>query len=485
MKVEFNEMKDDVKKAVATSLMFYDILKNKEIFYEEEIPYTNYDKQCFSLFLGILYTKNNASEFLKDFDITIDKIDEVFGDFNINRYKEDKKEKMSILKKTLPIFIDLVNIIVSNDEYTKDINVYTILESLYLEYKCNSVVLEDVYIKLGVLNKFDEILMHPSFQILSKKIELEEEKNFSYLEKRSSKAFKLVENNDCLMEIDDSFDFSVGRQKELKKLMVSMLMPNKSVMITGPSGVGKSSIVKAFAYKIKNEDVPPVFLNKKIVSLNVASLVGGCKYVGSFEEKVTKLLNSFDENIILFIDEVHTVIGAGRAMDNGSDLSNILKPYLDSGKIKVIGTTTDEEYEKYISRDSALKRRFEIVKVKEPDEKNLITICYNAIYYLEKEMEMSFIDNKESIILELIQATNKRSRVYDDVVNNPDLIISIIKKSFAYAKFYGKSKVEESDLIEALKNSDRIYSFSSEKAIRKVKTLKPVKRGNVIPFSKY
>lgn len=467
--VDFNDMQKEVKDILLAGTMFYEELKSRDVYFEEENLYTKYDKKCLALFMGILFPYNKARNHLKDYDITVEKVLDAFDIEDVKKHKEAKEN----LKGNLYELIELVNLIV-DDEVTP----YTILESLLLDYKCNSSFVEDVYIKIGALNMFDEILMHPSITNLRKKIQMEE---YSKLEKKSTKLSKLVQNNDCITEINADFDFSIGREAELKKLMVSLLMPSSSVMITGPSGVGKSSIVKALMYKIKNNQVPSCLACKSIVSLNVSSLVSGCKYVGSFEEKVNKLLNSLDSNIILFIDEIHTVIGAGRALENGNDLSNMLKPYLDSGKVQVIGTTTDEEYEKYISKDPALKRRFEIVKVKEPSKKTLLAICKNAINYIEKEMNMSFIDN-ENVLLTLIDATDKKCRVYNDNVNNPDLVLGIIKKSFAYAKYYGKDKVEESDLVEALKGSDRIYPYSSEKAIRKVKVLKPIKKGNVISF---
>ena len=235
-------------------------------------------------------------------------------------------------------------------------------------------------------------------------------------------------------------------------------------------------MVLGLAHRIATHEVPMAFIDKKIYSLNVASLVSGCKYVGMFEEKLTKLLNELvmDKNIILFIDEIHSIVGAGKGANSGNDMANILKPYLDSGKITIIGATTNDEYEKYIKPNTGLKRRFEVVKILEPDNEILKSICVNVIKKLCLETGMFFLNDVymgDEVIDSLVNLTDKKHRHYLDEVSNPDLIISIITRSFALAKFYDKEVVEISDIIEAINDNQRLYDWSKKRIINSLKRL--------------
>lgn len=167
---------------------------------------------------------------------------------------------------------------------------------------------------------------------------------------------------------NNNIDPVIGRDEEIKKLQEILCRKTKNnPLLIGEPGVGKTAVVEELANLINKNEVPIKLQNKKIISLDMASAVAGTKYRGEFEERMKKILEEIEENqnIILFIDEIHTLIGAGGA-EGAIDASNILKPALARGKIKCIGATTNEEYKKHFEKDKALERRFQIITVEEP-----------------------------------------------------------------------------------------------------------------------
>ena len=176
------------------------------------------------------------------------------------------------------------------------------------------------------------------------------------------------------MASDNKFDPVVGRDKEIERVIQILSRRTKNnPCLTGDPGVGKTAIVEGLAQKIASGDVPEILKNKRVVSLDISSLIAGSKYRGEFEERMKKVMEEVTAvgNVILFIDELHTIIGAGGA-EGAVDASNILKPALARGEIQVIGATTLNEYRKYIEKDGALERRFQPVKVDEPSEEDAV-----------------------------------------------------------------------------------------------------------------
>jgi len=175
---------------------------------------------------------------------------------------------------------------------------------------------------------------------------------------------------------EGKLDPVVGRDAEVKRVIniLNRRTKNNPVLV-GEPGVGKTAIIEGIAQRIASEKVPDVLLDKKLLSLDMAAVIAGTKYRGEFEERIKAILNEVREcgNIILFIDELHTVVGAGSA-EGTLDAANILKPALSRGEIQVIGATTTDEYRKYIEKDSALERRFQVITVDEPSEEEAIEI---------------------------------------------------------------------------------------------------------------
>ena len=218
-----------------------------------------------------------------------------------------------------------------------------------------------------------------------------------------------------------NLDPVIGRDKEVKRVMEILCRRNKNnPILIGEAGVGKTAIVEELSRLIACEDVPKQLVGKKIISLDMATMVAGTKYRGEFEERMKKVIKEIEDNseIILFIDEIHTLVGAGGA-EGAIDASNILKPALARGKIRCIGATTTAEYKKFIEKDSALERRFQKVFVNEPsiDETRNILMSIRGIY--EKYHNVVISDEMINMIIKLSE-----KYIFDR--NRPDKEIDIL-----------------------------------------------------------
>ncbi|MGN0527042.1 MAG: Clp protease N-terminal domain-containing protein, partial [Acutalibacteraceae bacterium] len=181
-------------------------------------------------------------------------------------------------------------------------------------------------------------------------------------------------------------DVVIGREKETERLIEILCRRTKNnPCLIGESGVGKTAVVEGLALKIFSGEVPEMLRNKRIYSVDLTCMVAGTKYRGDFEERVKNMIDEVceDGNIILFIDEIHNIVGAGSA-EGAVDAANILKPSLARHSLQVIGATTIDEYRKYIEKDSALERRFQTVSIEEPSRENAINMLYGLKENYEK-----------------------------------------------------------------------------------------------------
>lgn len=251
---------------------------------------------------------------------------------------------------------------------------------------------------------------------------------------------------------------AIARDEEIKKTIITLLTPEKSALLVGKPGIGKTAIVEGIAYLIQTGQVPVALQGYRVVKINSASLVGTIMIDGKEEMIMGFLVNELKhlEKTILFIDEIHTLIGKGESMD----LANMLKAGLDRGEIKAIGATTTIEYNTYIVRDRAFLRRFEKIDILEPDEATTVKILLGTIPKLERQTGIQFGYNEyvSGLIMEsIVSATSEFKRVYGLSAMYPDVSLSILSQSFSQALFRNASRVTILDVYYAIKTSKRIY----------------------------
>ncbi|MBR4669143.1 MAG: ATP-dependent Clp protease ATP-binding subunit [Butyrivibrio sp.] len=267
------------------------------------------------------------------------------------------------------------------------------------------------------------------------------------------------------LALEDKLDPVIGREREIKRVIqiLSRRTKNNPCLI-GEPGVGKTAVVEGLAQRIATGNVPLTVQNKRLVTLDLSGMIAGSKYRGEFEERIKKVIKEVaeDGNIILFVDEMHTLIGAGGA-EGAIDASNILKPSLARGEIQMIGATTITEYRKYVEKDAALERRFQPVNVDEPDKEEATKILEGIVSKYEEH-------HKVTITPEAIKAAVELSERYINDRNLPDKAIDLIDEAASAVRLRTmgvSSKVKEIDdqiknldleIENALKNSDFVLA---------------------------
>ncbi len=258
---------------------------------------------------------------------------------------------------------------------------------------------------------------------------------------------------------------AIGREEEIKQLALILLTPEKSAILIGKPGVGKTAIVEGFAYRIQIGNVPDALKNYQVIKVNTSALLGMDPDTG--ESKIQILLDELKNyhNLILFIDEIHTLMGTkGEALD----FANMFKPGLDRGDIKVIGATTTEEYEQYILRDKAFVRRFQRVEVKEPTREETIAICMGTLPKIEKKTGATLMYDpyvKEKIMAFLTDLTSEYRRVYETGARYPDVTLAILQQAFSFALYNNRKDVNIFDVKKAILNTKNVYSDVIKKEI--------------------
>ena len=233
-------------------------------------------------------------------------------------------------------------------------------------------------------------------------------------------------------------DKLIGRDKEVTRAIVVLSRRRKSNPIfVGEAGVGKSAIADGIALKIVNKKVPKVIKDKVIYSLDMAALMAGTRFRGDFEERLKNVVNELkaDENAILFIDEIHTIMGAGASSGGSLDASNLLKPSLANGEIKCMGATTTEEYKRYIEKDKALSRRFLRIDVVEPTAEQTVEILKGVKHYFEEFHNVEYTDEaiEDAVALSGRYITSRRF---------PDKAIDVIDEAGAQTRLKDRKKVK-------------------------------------------
>jgi len=267
-----------------------------------------------------------------------------------------------------------------------------------------------------------------------------EETEILNIENKNKKSMLELYGNDLITK-EYITNPAIARNEEIKKMILSLLIPEKSVIIVGKPGVGKTALVEGLAYKMQKNDVPDALKKYKIIKINIVSLIGNVNKNGISDSKVQTLINELKNtnNVILFIDEIHTVIGNKQDDNSSIDLANMLKAGLDRGTLKIIGATTNIEFNQYINKDRAFLRRFEKI---------------------EKQTEVKldypdFVIN--NIITFIVNMTSEYKRIYESSSQYPDIALELLTKIFSFAIYDNKSKVGFKHIWEAVKSCESVY----------------------------
>ena len=361
----------------------------------------------------------------------------ILHNVDLNITKELLKFDLSYDRFRLEI-IDVIGI----GKKSNDIFLYTpllkrVIENTILNNKDNEILIEvdDLFISLldegeGIANRI-LLGMNIDINFLYDKFVKSFNKRKIFCKKLLLEEFSINLNEKFR---EDGFDPVMGRDSQVNRLIEILLRRTKNnPVLVGEAGVGKTAIVEEFVRRIELGNVPRKLLNAKVYSLSLASLIAGTKYRGEFEERINQIISEIenDSDVIIFIDEIHTLVGAGGA-EGAIDASNILKPYLARGSIRVIGATTKSEYSKFIEQDKALDRRFQKINV----------------------LEMS-VDETKDILLNIRDLYEK----HHGVIVSDEIIDNIIKFSDRYihnGKFPDKA-IDVFDEVCAKKVKSIIY----------------------------
>ncbi len=261
---------------------------------------------------------------------------------------------------------------------------------------------------------------------------------------------------------------AIARESEIKKLMIVLLTPDKSGLLIGKAGIGKTAIVEGLAYLIQRDEVPESLKGYRVIKVNSSSLMNKITVDGRESLVINLLVDELKSmsRVILFIDEVHTLVSSNA--DSPIDLANILKPSLDRGDIKAIGATTDVEYETYIVRDRAFLRRFDRIDVLEPDEATTVKILMESLPRFEHQtgIKFKYSDYIVELLLEsIVSATSEYKRIYGLAAMYPDVSFSVLSQAFSLALVDNRDSVTILDVYNAIKISKRIYPDSIVKEL--------------------
>ncbi len=457
--LEFESLADKkVKETVFKSIEIYKILEDKKIYYYShsmEKPMDIVDKYSFATLIAILDNDKKLNDYFKRYGITIEKITD-YLDIDLSDTLELYPDQLesefihgygSFLQRITKIYewnqLDIINL-ASNViyEYTNDSS------AIKSFFKDNGIDISDVNKSLLCLNEESSL------------------ENIKPNKKNSDLAdFGYYLTGDIGKNIK-------GREKEIRDLEASLIVPG-NVIVTGEAGVGKTAVVEHLAYLINHNEVPNILKDKKIFFLDLVKIMANTTYRGDLEAKLDKLISSLekDKNTILFIDEIHMIMGAGQGSSDNIDVANIMKSYLSNRRIQIIGATTTLEYEKYILEDKAFRRRFNKVVVDEPNDEILYDILSTKRMEYENKLNIKMEDADKSIRL-LIESTKKNHRNYSDNLCNPTLSLNILGRSFAYTAVDSKNSVTLSSLADSLLAEETLYRGSRENCANKLKKVK-------------
>lgn len=265
-------------------------------------------------------------------------------------------------------------------------------------------------------------------------------------------------------------DPAIARDDEIKQCILTLLTPEKSALLVGKAGIGKTAIVEGLAYRIQKGDVPDALKGWTVIKINVASLIGTATNENDTQSKLDVIIREIAdrEKTILFIDETHLLINRS----GGVDFANLLKPSLDRGQIKMIGATTNEEYETYILRDRAFLRRFQKIEVLEADKPTTVKILMGTIPKLEKQIGVKLNYQPfqtEKFMKFIVEMTDEYKRIYEISSRYPDICLTIVSNAFTYALYDNEKIVSAKHFYKAICNAKSVYDDVKVKEIERFK----------------
>lgn len=269
-------------------------------------------------------------------------------------------------------------------------------------------------------------------------------------------------------------DPAIAREDEIKQCILTLLTPEKSALLVGKPGIGKTAIVEGLAYRIQKNIVPNALIGWNIIKINITSLLGTTNNGGQIENRIDLLVKELTnvEKTILFIDETHVLVNKNTTENSGIDFANMLKAGLDRGTIKMIGATTTEEYETYILRDRAFLRRFQKIDVVETNKENTVKILMGTYPKLEKQIgvKLAYTDFiKEKIMTFIVEMTDEYKRVYEVASRYPDICLTILSNAFTFALYENESEVKLKHIYKAICNAKNVYEDVKKKEIERFK----------------
>ena len=249
---------------------------------------------------------------------------------------------------------------------------------------------------------------------------------------------------------------AVARDKELRELVMVLLTPEKSAVLVGKPGIGKTAIVEGLAYRLQLGDIPNALKGYSVYKISTPSLVGN----HGGENKVMSLVEELKtkDKIILFIDEIHMLMGASN--QGPMDLANMFKESLSRGTVKIVGATTVDEYERYILRDKAFVRRFERVNVEEPTQEMCVQILMRTVPKIEAQtgVKLPYTDFiKENIMKFIVNMTSEYKRIYEISSRYPDIALVVLRQAFSAALYDNQTQVGFKHIYEAVRTTKAVY----------------------------
>ena len=267
---------------------------------------------------------------------------------------------------------------------------------------------------------------------------------------------------------------AISREKEIEKIELVIISPKKSPILIGNPGVGKTAIVEGFANCLMNGTVPDILKNRKIFQLTMESLLAGSQYRGDLEKRMSKLVKELLQHpdIILFIDEIHTIMGAGATEHDVNDVANMLKPHIDRGAIKIIGSTTQYEYEKYMIKDAALCRRFYPIYIDEPSIEVTKDILKGTIPLIENQTRVLYPFNEDTtnvVLHHLIEVSNRENQNSLFMISRPELPLTLLEMAFSYAALNSSKYLREEDIVNAIYYEERLLKDKREESAKQLR----------------